>query len=101
MPALLSRLLKEESSTVKRRLTIGAAAALVAVVLVGVGGYLYFFSNLRSSPPRLALSASPSVSSAPALTDLAGSWTVTTGSLARYRVKELFVGQTAKHDAVA
>jgi len=49
----------------------------------------------------LALSASPTASSSTALTGLAGTWKVTTGSQARYRVKELFVGETAKHDAVA
>jgi polyisoprenoid-binding protein YceI len=32
---------------------------------------------------------------------LIGNWTVTTGSVAGYRVKELFVGETSKHDAVA
>jgi polyisoprenoid-binding protein YceI len=30
-----------------------------------------------------------------------GTWNVTTGSQAGYRVKELFVGQTSKHEAVA
>ena len=82
---------------------IAAGAGLVIVVMAGIGGYVYFFSNLRSSPASLALTASPPAS--PTATgvgsDLAGTWTVTTGSQARYRVKELFVGQTAKHDAVA
>ena len=32
---------------------------------------------------------------------LAGTWSVTTGSVAGYRVKELFVGETSKHEAVA
>jgi hypothetical protein len=80
---------------------VAAAAGLVVLALVGVGGYVYFFSNLRSSPPSLALSASPTASPAATPTSLAGTWTVTTGSQARYRVKELFVGETAKHDAVA
>jgi polyisoprenoid-binding protein YceI len=85
----------------RRNLFLAAAVATVAIVLAGVGGYVYFFSNLRSSPASLALSASPSASAATSLTGLAGTWTVTTGSQARYRVKELFVGETAKHDAVA
>jgi polyisoprenoid-binding protein YceI len=85
----------------RRNLVLAAAAATVAIVLVGVGGYVYFFSNLRSSPASLALSASPSASAATSLTGLAGTWTVATGSQARYRVKELFVGESAKHDAVA
>jgi polyisoprenoid-binding protein YceI len=82
---------------------IAAAAALVVVVLAGAAGYVYFFSNLRSSPSSLALSASPAASptATAATSDLTGTWTVTTGSQVRYRVKELFVGQTAKHDAVA
>jgi polyisoprenoid-binding protein YceI len=85
----------------RRNLVLVAATATVAIVLVAVGGYVYFFSNLRSSPASLALSASPSASASTSLAGLAGTWTVTTGSLARYRVKELFVGATAKHDAVA
>lgn len=86
-----------------RRVLIPAGAAVVLVVLAGVGGYVYFFSNLRSSPSSLTLSASPSpqAASTGVTSDLAGTWTVTTGSQARYRVQELFVGQTAKHDAVA
>jgi polyisoprenoid-binding protein YceI len=86
-----------------KRALIAAAAALVVVVIAGVGGYVYFFSNLRSSPSSLKLTASP-VATATAGTvasDLTGTWKVTTGSQARYRVKELFVGETAKHDAVA
>jgi polyisoprenoid-binding protein YceI len=86
---------------VKRNVFLAAAAAAAALALVGVAGYLYFFSNLRSSPPSLALSASPTAAAATSLTGLAGTWTVTTGSQVRYRVKELFVGETAKHDAVA
>jgi polyisoprenoid-binding protein YceI len=85
----------------RRRLVLAAAAEIVAIVLVAVGGYLYFFSSLRSSPPSLALSGSPTAGAATSLTGLAGTWTVSTGSQARYRVKELFVGETAKHDAVA
>jgi polyisoprenoid-binding protein YceI len=85
----------------RKPLVIGAGAALLAIAAAGVGGYIYFFSNLRSSPPSLALTASPTAGSATATTGLGGNWTVTTGSQARYRVQELFVGETAKHDAVA
>jgi polyisoprenoid-binding protein YceI len=84
----------------RRKLLLSGAVALVALGLAGVGGYVYFFSSLRSSPPSLALSAPPT-GSATASTGLAGTWTVNNGSVARYRVKELFVGETAKHDAVA
>jgi polyisoprenoid-binding protein YceI len=83
----------------RRSLIVAAAAGIVALALAGVGGYVYFFSNLRSSPASLALSASPSPATAPS--GLAGTWKVTTGSLAGYRVQELFVGETSKHLAVA
>ena len=90
----------------RRRLIITAAAAVAVVALAGGGAYVYFFSGLRSSPSALGLSATPSPAATgtptPAATgSLAGKWTVTTGSLAGYRVKELFVGQTSKHEAVA
>jgi polyisoprenoid-binding protein YceI len=86
-----------------KRTLIAAAAALVVIVIAGVGGYVYFYSNLRSSPSSLTLTASPAATATAGTvtSDLTGTWTVTTGSQARYRVKELFVGQTAKHDAVA
>jgi polyisoprenoid-binding protein YceI len=81
----------------------GAAAGLVALALVGGGAYVYFFSGLRTSPAKLGLTATPSATSSPATpaTGFAGKWTVAPGSVAGYRVKELFVGQTSKHEAVA
>jgi polyisoprenoid-binding protein YceI len=90
----------------RSRLIIAIAAGVAVVVLAGGGAYVYFFSGLRSSPSALGLSAtpSPSITGTPtsaAAGSLAGTWTVTTGSLAGYRVKELFVGQTSKHEAVA
>jgi polyisoprenoid-binding protein YceI len=84
---------------VRRNLIVAAVAGIVTIAVIGVGGYLYFFSNLRSSPATLGLSASPSP--AASSSGLAGAWKVTTGSLAGYRVQELFVGETSKHDAVA
>lgn len=90
----------------KSRLLIAGAAVIAVIALAGGGAYVYFFSGLRSSPNALGLSASPSAqaSSTPSAAtpgSLAGSWTVTTGSIAGYRVKELFVGETSKHEAVA
>ena len=90
----------------KSRFLVAGAVVIAVIALAGGGAYVYFFSGLRSSPSALGLSASPSVqaSSTPsALTtgSLAGSWTATTGSIAGYRVKELFVGETSKHEAVA
>lgn len=83
-----------------------AAGVLVLVVAVAaLGAYLYFFSGLRSAPKPLALS-SPSPSSTPTAgaspsVGLAGSWTVSQGSQAGYRVREQFVGQSSPHEAVA
>jgi len=90
----------------RNRLTIAVAAGVAVVVLAGGGAYVYFFSGLRSSPSALGLSATPSPAATSTPTSattgsLAGTWTVTTGSLAGYRVKELFVGEASKHEAVA
>jgi polyisoprenoid-binding protein YceI len=82
---------------------LGAAAALAAVAVMGGSAYIYFFSGLRTSPTQLGLTTTPTATS-PAATPTAGftgGWTVASGSVAGYRVKELFVGQTAKHEAVA
>jgi polyisoprenoid-binding protein YceI len=88
-----------------RRLWIPLAVGL-ALVLLGAGGaYAYFFSGLRSTPSALTLpSPSPGASaSASASTTPAGSgtWTIAAGSIAGYRVKEQFAGQSATHEAVA
>jgi polyisoprenoid-binding protein YceI len=85
-------------------LVLGAVVAVVA--LAGGAGYVYYFSGLRSAPAQLGLSATPRATASPATTPttsatLTGSWTVTSGSLAGYRIKELFVGQASKHEAVA
>src|SRR6266705_2555052 len=69
-----------------RRLWIPIAALAALLVLGGGVAYAYFFSGLRTSPPSLALAApSPTAS----------------GTLAVYRVKEQFVGQSSSHEAVA
>jgi polyisoprenoid-binding protein YceI len=87
----------------RRRYLVGAAAAIAGVAVVAGGFYIYYFSGLRTSPNQLALSPTPTAGGSPVTqsSGLAGSWTVTSGSLAGYRVKELFVGQTTKHEAVA
>ena len=97
MPALA--LVARRYAAMRKRLTIVMGAAVLLVLLAGGGAYVYFFSGLRSSPQQLGLSSTPTASAD--TTGLAGKWTVTTGSLAGYRVKELFVGETSKHDAVA
>ncbi|HKW60411.1 MAG TPA: YceI family protein [Candidatus Dormibacteraeota bacterium] len=88
-----------------RRLLIPLVAAVGLVVLLGGGAYVYYFSGLRTAPPTLTL-ATPSASASPTTTPSttpsgATTWTVATGSLAGYRVKEQFVGQSSTHEAVA
>ena len=85
----------------RKNLIVAAAAGIAVMALMGAGAYAYFFSGLRSSPSSLALSPSPTSTSTAATTGLAGTWTVSTGSLAGYRVQELFAGATSKHLAVA
>jgi len=93
---------------------IGAAAAVLVIVLFVGGAYVYFFSGLRTTPRSLAItspqaaptspsSATPSTPSSPApgTSGLAGSWTVGSGSQAGYRVSEQFAGQSSTHEAVA
>ena len=85
-----------------RRPAIAVTAVVALLALAGGGVYVYFFSGLRTSPTTLGLSSpSPQVSSSAALTGMAGSWKVGTGSVVGYRVKELFAGQAAKHEAVS
>ena len=87
-----------------RRNLIAASATGVAVIaLIGAGAYAYFFSGLRTSPSSLGLSATPTATStaSSSSTSLAGTWSVSTGSIAGYRVQELFAGETSKHAAVA
>jgi polyisoprenoid-binding protein YceI len=84
-----------------------AAAGLAALALLAGGAYVYFFSGLRTAPAQLGLSATPTATPTAAGSTptphatLTGKWTVATGSVAGYRVKELFVGQSSKHEAVA
>jgi len=84
---------------------IGILAVVVVVAVGAIGAYLYFFSGLRSAPRPLAL-ASPTASASPSAAAgqsgaLAGTWSVGQGSLAGYRVREQFVGQSSPHEAVA
>jgi polyisoprenoid-binding protein YceI len=85
----------------KRNLMLAAIAGLAIVVVMGVATYAYFFSGLRTSPASLGLSTPSAISPPAATTGLAATWKVTTGSLAGYRVQELFAGETSKHLAVA
>ncbi|HEX3509144.1 MAG TPA: YceI family protein [Candidatus Dormibacteraeota bacterium] len=91
----------------RTRLLVVFTAAIAVIAVVGGAGYIYYFSGLRSAPAQLGLSATPTatttspVTTPTAAASLTGSWTVATGSVAGYRIKELFVGQASKHEAVA
>ena len=89
----------------------GLYAAIVgAIVVLGAGapGFVYFYLMGGSAPSRLTLSAAASASpsatatassSATASTG-AGTWTVASGSVAGYRVREQLASLAAPSDAV-
>jgi polyisoprenoid-binding protein YceI len=84
----------------KRNLIVAAVAGVAVLALIGAGGYIYFFSGLRTSPDTLGLSSATPNATAGA-TGLTGKWNIATGSLVGYRVQELFAGASSKHLAVA
>jgi polyisoprenoid-binding protein YceI len=94
---------------VPRRVLIPVVAAAVIAVLGRAAAYAYYFSGLRTSPASLALSSSTPATSAattpsaasPTAVASVGTWRIGASSLAGYRVKEQFVGQTSAHEAVA
>ena len=99
-----------------------AILALVAILAIGAGGYLAYDNVLRgdavaplslpSAAPTSVASSAPSAPTAsdPAVTQpsggattdgaVAGTWTVTTGSEAGYRVREQLANLPAESDAV-
>lgn len=91
----------------QRKLLIPIGGFALLAIASGAGAYVYFWSGLRTSPQPLALS-SPAASASAAATastatpsTLVGTWPIGSGSVAGYRVKEQFVGQTSSHEAVA
>ena len=87
----------------RRTLVIAGAVVAVLALAGAAGAYAYFFSGLRAAPAPLALASPSPASPATATTPggLAGKWTVGSGSIVRYRVREQFVGQSSPHEAVA
>jgi polyisoprenoid-binding protein YceI len=86
----------------RKPVVLATAAALVVVALVAGGAYIYYFSGLRTAPRQLTLSTpTASAGTATPLAGLAGTWSIASGSVVGYRVKELFAGQATKHEAVA
>jgi polyisoprenoid-binding protein YceI len=83
----------------------GLLLAIVGAVAVVAAGFavVYFVLFPTSSPKRFALtsSSSPSAAPSPATSgDLAGQWTVASGSQAGYRVREKLAFLSAESDAV-
>jgi polyisoprenoid-binding protein YceI len=74
-------------------------AALVCLGIAAVLGPLAYFRLQGKAPPRLSLPPATGVSAGPvAAGPVSGTWTVTTGSEAGYRVQEILFGQS--HTAV-
>jgi polyisoprenoid-binding protein YceI len=89
----------------KNRRTVIAAVVAGTLALGAAGvGILYFVVFAGSSPQKLALSSpTPSASgstASPASTPGAGTWTVASGSVAGYRVREQLASLSAPSDAV-
>jgi polyisoprenoid-binding protein YceI len=89
-----------------RRQLVIAAVVVGSVLIAGAGAaYAYYFSGLRSTPKPLTASTPGSATTASSMAaaatgDLTGNWTVTSNSLAGFRAKENFVGQSSEHEAV-
>jgi polyisoprenoid-binding protein YceI len=78
-------------------LSVGAAV----VVIAGAGfGLIYFVLFPTSSPKPFALSASAATGSVSSSTSFTGDWTIATGSVAGYRVREKLGFLPAESDAV-
>ena len=92
----------DDDRGMRKPVVLAAGAAFVVLALVAGGAYVYYFSGLRTAPPQLSLST-PTTSAATAnpAAGLEGKWTIASGSVVGYRVRELFVGQASKHEAVA
>lgn len=84
----------------KRRLALlGAAAALVVVALFLVV-YFVVFPTSSPKPFKLPQQQATGTSTPPSTGNVAGRWTVATGSQAGYRVREKLVFLPAESDAV-
>jgi polyisoprenoid-binding protein YceI len=78
----------------------------IAVAVVLVGGWIAIDAIQGDAPERLSFEDLPTTTSVPAATDpagggttgdgVAGEWTITEGSQAGYRVKEVLFGQDAE-----
>src|SRR5260370_24622644 len=87
-----------------RRTLIAAVVAGVLILGAAGVGIIYFVVFAGSSPQKLTLS-SPAPSTSPSATGsdsaaAAGTWTVASGSVAGYRVREQLASFAAPSDAV-
>jgi polyisoprenoid-binding protein YceI len=86
------------------RIWIPIVGVVGLIVVAAAGGYVYFFSGLRTSPSALTLptpAATISPSASTSASGGTGTWSIASGSLVGYRVNEQFVGQSSTHQAVA
>jgi polyisoprenoid-binding protein YceI len=88
----------------RRGLIAAALAGALALLAIGVA-IIYFVVFPSSAPAKLALGTSPATPSttsaaSPGTSDASGSWTVTSGSQAGYRVRETLAFVGAPSDAV-
>jgi hypothetical protein len=85
-----------------KRGVILAIGGLVVVGVVAAFAYVYFVLFPTSSPKPLSLASSTATTPAPVstTTTLAGPWTVASGSVAGYRVREKLGFLPAESDAV-
>lgn len=93
--------MQRERGFVRRPALVAVGGAGALIVLALAGGYAYFFTGLRSAPKPLALAGSSPPGAGSAASGLAGIWSVSSGSVARYRVNEVFAGTSSNHQAVA
>jgi len=80
-----------------RKLVPWIVGAIVVVLLLVVGGpFVYFHFIQKDAPPPLTISdaTTPTSVAGTARAPLAGTWTVGTGSVVRYRIKETVFGQS-------
>ena len=77
-----------------KRWIIGIVIVVVLVVVVGPFVYFHFIEG--KAPPKLSLKTTPvpTTIAGEKRTPLAGSWKIGSGSLVRYRVKEVLFGQS-------
>ena len=87
------------------KLIIGAVVGLLVLTIAGTWGYVHFVNG--KPPARLSLATSSSTTALPSTStteaastaapsgSIAGTWKVTSGSQAGYRVNEVLFGQSA------